>query len=83
LILGLLFLANASAQFRAFCFGIISLACICVLGLIWFGADKPQTIFYDHANHPAFLMRVGDLCPADRHVWNGWCVKIIVPRGLH
>lgn len=43
--------------------------------LIDFGSDKPQTWFYNSSAHPAFKMATGDACPADRHIWNGWCVK--------
>jgi hypothetical protein len=74
-LLGMLYLAMVSAQFRAFLFGVGSLLCIGLLCLIFYGADKPQTIFYDHEAHPAFLLHAGDSCPAERHVWNGWCVK--------
>ncbi len=75
LILAIVYVAVRSEGFRTFLLILGSLA----IGGIWFladfGADKPQTIFYNHANHPAFLMRAGDVCPDDRHVWNGWCVK--------
>ena len=64
-----------SASFRAFFFGVVSLAAVGVLILIWFGSAKPQTLFYDHGAHPAFLLKAGDSCPGERHVWNGWCVK--------
>ena len=74
-ILGIVYLAMASRPFRQFCFGLVVIAGIGMLGLIWFGADKPQTLFYDHGAHPAFLLKAGDSCPGERHVWNGWCVK--------
>lgn len=74
-ILGILYLFLGSERFRTFCFGLISLAGIAILCLIWYGSDKPQTIFYDHGSHPAYLLRAGDTCAGDRHVWNGWCVK--------
>jgi hypothetical protein len=74
-ILATVYLAAISSQFRMFCFGVLSLACITLLCLIFYGADKPQTLFYDHADHPAFLLQAGQVCPGERHVWNGWCVK--------
>jgi hypothetical protein len=75
ILLAIVYLAAISAQFRAFCFGIVSLACIAILCLMFYGADKPQTIFYNHDAHPAFLLHVGEVCPEGRHVWNGWCVQ--------
>ena len=75
LILSILYLARASGAFRQFCLGVVVVAGVGAIGLIFFGADKPQTIFYNSSAHPAFLMRAGDSCPGERHVWNGWCVK--------
>jgi hypothetical protein len=74
-ILGIIFLAMNSTGFRNALFGLVVIVGISIEVLIMYGSDKPQTIFYDHDAHPAFLLRVGDSCPGDRHVWNGWCVK--------
>lgn len=75
LLLIVVYLAILSRGFRTVLLILGSL----VLGGVWFlvdfGSDKPQTFFYNSQSHPAFLMRAGDSCPADRHVWNGWCVK--------
>jgi hypothetical protein len=75
LILAVLFFAVRSHEFRMLLLIMASLG----LGGLWFlmdfGADKPQTIFYRSSAHPAFLMMPESVCPADRHVWNGWCVK--------
>jgi hypothetical protein len=75
LILAVAFVAFRSEAFRMFLLvlGAIAFGGLCFL--IDFGADKPQTIFYRSSAHPAFLMRAGDVCPDDRHVWNHWCVK--------
>lgn len=68
-------LALRSERFRTFLLIVGSLG----IGVAWwladYGADKPQTLFYRGSAHPAFQMRAGDVCPADRHVWNRWCVK--------
>jgi hypothetical protein len=75
LILAVVYFAMTSEGFRTFLFVLLGLS----LGTLWylwdFGSDKPQTIFYSSSAHPAFLMHAGDSCPADRHIWNGWCVK--------
>ncbi len=75
LLLGLIGLFLASHPFR-----MVSLGAIGLFGgaLVWamvYGADKPQTFFYNQADHPAFAMHPGRICPPDRHIWNGWCVK--------
>jgi hypothetical protein len=75
LILALIYVTVHSQGFRMFLLIIGSLAIGGILFLVDFGADKPQTIFYNHSAHPAYLMRAGDVCPDDRHVWNHWCVK--------
>ena len=64
-----------SEGFRTFLLIVGALAVGGICFLVDFGADKPQTIFYRSSDHPAFLMHAGDTCPAERHVWNGWCVK--------
>lgn len=74
-ILAVLLLAVRFEAFRMFFFAILGLGIGGIAYLIDFGSDKPQTIFYNHSAHPAFKMQAGDLCPADRHVWNDWCVK--------
>jgi hypothetical protein len=73
--IALVFLAIRSEAFRMFCFAMLGICIGLVAFLVDFGSDKPQTIFYSSSAHPAFLMHVGDTCPQDRHVWNGWCVK--------
>jgi hypothetical protein len=75
LVLGLIWLASRFEGFRMACFAVLGICIGLIAWLIDFGSDKPQTLFYSHASHPAFLMRAGDSCPAERHVWNGWCVK--------
>ncbi len=75
IIVGIFYLITISEGFRLFFFVFLSLAAGTILYLIDFGSDKPQTIFYNSSAHPAFLLHVGDVCPSDRHVWNGWCVK--------
>jgi hypothetical protein len=75
LILSLIYFAMVSHAFRMLSLGLIAVALGALLAAMEFGADKPQTWFYNQADHPAFLMRAGDQCPADRHIWNGWCVK--------
>ena len=67
--------AMRSETFRKFMLVLVGLAIGGICFLIDFGSDKPQTIFYRSSAHPAFKMMVGDACPAERHVWNGWCVK--------
>jgi hypothetical protein len=75
LTIGILYVAAISPGFRMFCFAVGAIIAGCIAFLADFGSDKPQTFFYNSADHPAFLMRAGVPCPADRHVWNGWCVK--------
>lgn len=75
LILGVLYMIFLSRQFRMVSLGIASVAGGALAWAMVYSADKPQTIFYSHKEHPAFLMKAGDVCPGDRHVWNGWCVK--------
>jgi hypothetical protein len=75
LIIAAVYLAANSQGFRTFLLVILGLGAGTVWYLADFGADKPQTIFYNSQAHPAFLMKVGDTCPADRHVWNHWCVR--------
>ena len=75
LLLGLLYLFIGNPGFRAFGLGIIGLVAGAVCWAMVYGADKPQTFFYSQHDHPAFALHVGQVCPPDRHVWNGWCVK--------
>lgn len=75
LIVGIVYLLLAHEGFRMFALMLLGLFAGVVWFLIDFGQDKPQTLFYNHSAHPAFLMKAGDSCPEDRHVWNGWCVK--------
>ena len=73
--LGIFYLLIISKGFRMVLLGGVAL---CAVGIWWLavqGADKPQTMFYNSSAHPAFLLKAGDVCPPDRHVWNGWCVK--------
>jgi hypothetical protein len=74
-VLGILFLAVISRGFRMVCLGGLALCAVGVLWLVNFQADKPQTLFYNGEAHPAFLLKAGDVCPPDRHVWREWCVK--------
>jgi hypothetical protein len=71
----LVYLAVVSECFRTLCLVILGLSAGGIWFLADFGSDKPQTIFYNQSAHPAFLMRAGDSCPGERHIWNGWCVK--------
>lgn len=75
LLIGLLYLLVSSDGFRRFSLGLLGLAGGALVWLVLNGADKPQTIFYDHAAHPAYLLQAGQTCQADQHVWNGWCVR--------
>ena len=75
IILGVLYLAAISEGFRMFSFAVLGIAAGIIAYLADYGSDKPQTFFYSSSAHPAFLMHAGDNCPADRHVWNHWCVK--------
>jgi hypothetical protein len=75
LIIAAVYLAVNSQGFRTFLLIIFGLGAGTVWYLADFGADKPQTIFYNSQAHPAFLMYADDVCPSDRHVWNHWCVK--------
>jgi hypothetical protein len=75
LVIGLIWLAARFEGFRMACFAVLGIGIGLFAWLVDYGADKPQTIFYSYSSHPAFLMRAGDSCPAERHVWNGWCVK--------
>jgi hypothetical protein len=74
-ILGILYLVTRFEGFRMFFFVILGLCVGAIAWLVDYGSDKPQTIFYNHEAHPAFLMKAGVVCPSDRHIWNGWCVK--------
>jgi hypothetical protein len=74
-VVAILYFLVTSAGFRKV---IQVAAALCAVGILWlanYGADKPQTLFYDSEAHPAFLMKAGDVCPQDRHVWRDWCVK--------
>lgn len=73
--IALLYLSVISEGFRLVFLTVLALAAGGLAFLADFGSDKPQTIFYNHSAHPAYLMAKGDGCPADRHIWNGWCVK--------
>ena len=53
-IIGIMFLAARFEGFRMFCFAVLGICIGLVAFLVDFGADKPQTIFYNHADHPAF-----------------------------
>ncbi len=75
LILGIIYLGVRFEGVRMLFFGALGLSIGTIWYLVDFGADKPQTIFYNHSAHPAFLMKTGDVCPTDRHIWNNWCVK--------
>lgn len=75
LVVLIVWLAVRSEGFRTALLIVGSLAIGCICWLADYGADKPQTLFYRGSAHPAFQMRAGDVCPADRHVWNRWCVK--------
>lgn len=74
-VLGILYLALAHTGFREVLRGLAIAVGVAVLAAIWYGSDKPQTWFYDVDAHPAFLLRAGQVCPLDHHVWNRWCVK--------
>jgi hypothetical protein len=55
-VLGILYFAVYSKGFRTVC--LVGLA-LCAVGIYWLsieGADKPQTLFYNSAAHPAFLL---------------------------
>jgi hypothetical protein len=75
IILGVLYLTARFEAFRIFLFVIFGLGLGGLWWLIDFGADKPQTFFYNSQAHPAFLVHSGDTCPSDRHIWNHWCIK--------
>jgi hypothetical protein len=75
IVIAAVYLLTISHGFRMVSLGIVALAGGVLAWAMMFGADKPQTIFYRNSDHPAFLMRAGDACPPERHVWNGWCVK--------
>ena len=75
IILGVLYLMAISEGFRMFAFAALGIVAGCIAWLADYGSDKPQTLFYSSTDHPAYLMHAGDYCPADRHVWNHWCVK--------
>jgi hypothetical protein len=75
IIVGVCYLLARSEGFRMVFFTVLGIS----LGLLWwlvdFSSDKPQTFFYSSRAHPAFLMQADSTCPADRHIWNHWCVK--------
>lgn len=71
-IVGLMILSRAA---RMLGLGIAAIFGGALWWVIDFGSDKPQTLFYNYEAHPAFKMAPGDSCPADRHIWNGWCIK--------
>jgi len=74
-VVAILYFLVTSAGFRKV---IQVAAALCAVGILWltnYGADKPQTLFYNSEAHPACLMKAGDVCPQDRHVWRDWCVK--------
>lgn len=75
LILGVLYLLLASQAFRMVSLGVAALFGGALVWAMVYGADKPQTFFYSQREHPAFALHAGQVCPADRHIWNGWCIK--------